>query len=146
MSRNTGKLDRREVLATLGKATAAAVLVTAVGREVHAQSSTLSFVIETHRAYYYAAPQYNNECRIFLYNAGLSQSCTLIFMKDGQTLPANTVAVGGNSASVHYPHFRLAEIREFLRNERPLRVTVNGTNGIATLSNEDYELVGDADI
>lgn len=25
-----------------------------------------------------------------------------------------------------YPHFRLAEIREFLRNGRPRRVTVNG--------------------
>ena len=146
MSDRKEKLTRREALTTLGTATAAAVIVSATAKSMHAQSSVLSFVVDTYRAYYYSAPQYSYECRIFLYNAGLSQYCTLIFMKDGQTIPANTVAAGGNSASVHYPHFRLAEIREFLRNERPLRVSVNGGNGIATLSNEEYELIGDADV
>lgn len=146
MSEKTTNLNRREALATLGKATAAAVLVTAASKKVNAQSTTLSFVIDTYRAYYYSAPQYSYECRIFLYSAGNAQSCILQFVKEGQTIPANTVAAGGASANVYFAHSRLPEIREFLRNERPVRVTVVGSNGIATLSNEDYELVGDGDV
>ena len=138
--------SRREALATLGKTAAAAVVVTAASREIHAQPSTLSFVIDSYKAYHNSAPQYSYECRMFLYSQGLSQYCVLIFMKEGQAIPANTVAVGGNSASVYFPYSRLAEIREFIRNEKPLRITVVGSNGIATLMNEDYELVGDADI
>ena len=141
------KLSRRDALATLGKtAAAAAVLATAAARNVQAQSATLSFVIDTYRVYYHSAPQYDWEVRIYLYSPGMSQQCYLYFMKEGEAIPANTVAANGNSASVYFRSGRLADIRELLRNERPLRVTVNGTNGIATLSNEDYELVGDADL
>ena len=120
--------------------------MTATSREVHAQSSTLSFLVDTYRAYYHSAPQYSWETRIYLYSADHAQYCVHFFMKDGQTIPANTVSATGNSASVYFAHSRLAEIREFLRNERPVRVTIVGSNGIATLSNEDYELVGDGDI
>lgn len=137
------KINRREALSTFGKATAVALAVS-TSTEVFAQSTTLSFVIETYRAYVHSAPQYNWETRIYLY--GASQTCVLFFMKEGQAIPANTVAANGLSANVHFPNTRLAEIREFIRNERPIRITVVGSNGIATLSNEDYELVGDADI
>ena len=146
MTEEKKKLNRREALTALGTATAAAVIVSATAKNVHAQSSTLSFVIDSYKAYHNAAPQYSYECRIFLYSAGFAQTCVLVFMKEGQTIPANTVAVGGNSANVYFPYSRLAEIREFIRNERPLRIAVVGSNGIATLVNEDYELVGDADL
>lgn len=146
MSENIEKLNRREALTKLGKAAAAAAVISAAGSEVLGQSSTLSFVVDTYRAYYYSAPQYSYEARIFLYSPGLTQNCVLVFMKEGQTIPANTVAASGLSANVYFANTRLAEIREFLRNERPVRVTVVGSNGIATLSNEDYELVGDGDV
>lgn len=140
------QLNRRQALTKLGMVTAATVIAAAASKNVKAQSTTLSFVIDTYRAYNYSAPQYNYECRIYLYSAGNAQTCILQFMKEGQTIPANTVAVGGASANVYFAHSRLPEIREFLRNERPVRITVVGSNGIASLGNEDYELVGDADI
>jgi len=145
MTRNFSKLNRREALSTIGAAAAAGILMTATTREVQAQSSVLSFVIDTYRAYYYSAPQYSYEARINLYSVGNAQTCSLIFIKDGETIPTNTVAANGVSGSVHYAGSRLAAIRELLRNERPVRLTVNGANGIATLSNDEYELVGDAD-
>lgn len=146
MTQDVKKLTRRDALTALGTAAAAGVLMTATSREVHAQASTLSFVVDSYRAYYYSAPQYSWEARINLYSADHGQQCVLYFMKDGETMPANTVSAGGNSANVYFAHGRLGEIREFLRNERPVRATIVGSNGIATLSNEDYELVGDGDI
>ena len=144
--KNIEKFNRRDALATIGKTAAAAVLATVAAPKIEAQSTTLSFVIDTYRVYYHSAPQYDWEVRIYLYSAGLSQQCNLYFMKEGEAIPANTVAASGNSASVYFRSGRLADIRELLRNERPLRVTVVGSNGIATLSNDDYELVGDADV
>jgi len=146
MTRYVSKLNRREALSTIGTAAAAGILMTAATREVQAQSSVLSFVIDTYRAYYYSASQYSYEARINLYSAGNAQTCALIFMKDGEPIPANTVAVNGVSGIVHYAGARLAAIRELLRNERPVRLTINSANGIATLSNDEYELVGDADV
>ncbi|NOT49099.1 MAG: hypothetical protein HOP17_15270 [Acidobacteria bacterium] len=146
MLEKSKEMNRREALTKFGAVAAATVVASAAGGEVLAQSSTLTFVVETYRAYYYSAPQYSWENRIFLYTAGNSQSCVFYFMKEGQAIPANTVAANGLSANVYFPNGRLAEIREFLRNERPVRITVVGSNGIATLSNEDYELIGDADV
>jgi hypothetical protein len=146
MTHDRKKITRRDALTALGTAAAAGVLMTATSREVHAQASTLSFIVDTYRAYYHSAPQYSWEARIILYSADHAQQCVLYFMKEGQAMPANTVSAGGNSANVYFAHSRLGEIREFLRNERPVRVTIAVSNGIATLSNEDYELVGDADI
>ena len=146
MSDRKEKLTRREALSALGTATAAAMIVSAAAKTGHAQSSVLSFVIDTYRAYYYSALQYNYDARIILYSAGNAQNCSLYFMKEGQSIPSNTVSVSGVSANVYFDSSRLGHVRELLRNERPMRLTVNGTNGIATLSNEDYELVGDGDI
>jgi hypothetical protein len=38
------------------------------------------------------------------------------------------------------------EIRDFLRYEKPIRVTVVASNGIATLSTDEYESVGNHDV
>lgn len=140
------KLNRRQALATMGKVAAAAMVTAAVSTELSAQSTTLSFVVDTYRAYYYSAPQYSWEARIYLYSVDRTQNVSLFFVKDGQTIPANTVTANGLSASVYFPNTRLADIRELLRNERPIRVTVVGSNGIASLANEDYELIGEADM
>ena len=67
-------------------------------------------------------------------------------MKAGEAISANTVSTSGNSASVYFPKGRLADNRQFLRNERPVRIGINGSNGIATLSNDEYEFVGDGDV
>ncbi len=57
-------------------------------------------------------------------------------MKDEQNIPANTVSVDGNSGELYYPYSRMAEIRDFFRYERPIRLTIVAGNGIGTLSNE----------
>lgn len=137
-------LNRREALASLGKVVAAAAVVSVASTEAFAQSS-LTFLVATYRAYHQSAPQYSWETRIYLYNEGASQYVILHFMKDGQTIPANTINANGLSGSVYFPATRMAEIRELLRNEKRLRLTI-ATNGIATLFNETYEPIGDADL
>ena len=67
-------------------------------------------------------------------------------MKDENNIPANTVSADGNSGELYYPYSRMAEIREFMRNERPIRLTIVGGNGIGTLSNEKDEKPGDHDL
>jgi hypothetical protein len=145
-SNNDEKPNRRQMLTALGGAAAAAAIVVSATGKAHAQSLTLSFVVDRYRAYYHSAPQYNWEARIYLYSVGPDQSCVLYFMKEGEAIPANTVSANGNSANVYFRNGRLAEVREFLRNERPVRIGVAGSNGIATLSNDEFEFVGDGDI
>lgn len=145
MASKDEKPNRREMLTALGGAAVAAAVVVSATGTAQAQAATLSFVVDRYKAYYYSAPQYGWEARIYLYSTGLDQSCVLYFMKDGETIPANTVAASGNSANVYFGSNRLADIREFLRNERPVRIGVMGSNGIATLSNDEYEFVGDSD-
>lgn len=144
MSETKERLNRRDALATLGKVAAAALVVPAASGEAFAQSN-FSFLISTYRAYHQSAPQYSWETRIYVYNEGVSQYGLLHFMKEGQALPANAISANGLSGNIYFPYSRLSEIRELLRNEKRLRLTL-ATNGIATISNETYEAIGDADI
>ena len=145
MTNEKTDMNRREALTKLGMAAAAAVVVTAAGNNVQAQTANLTFLIATYRAYHQSAPQYSWETRIYVYNEGVSQYGQLFFMKEGQALPANTISANGLSGNIYYPISRLSEIRELLRNEKRLRLTL-ATNGIATISNETYEPIGDADL
>jgi hypothetical protein len=144
MKENNEKLTRREALGTFGTVLAATAVVGLASQTANAQTTTLDFVVANYRAYLHSAPQYNWESRIYL-GDGISRTCVLYFMKDGQTIPANTIAVNLLSANVYFPRTRFAEIRDFLRYEKPLRITVV-SNGIATLGNDENELIGDLDI
>lgn len=147
ISEDSTRYTRRAALGTIGKAAAASVIGLAVmSKTAQAQALNLDFAVESYRVFTYSAPQYNYESRIFLYNYAVGANCYLYFMKDGQTIPTNTVAANGLSANVYFPRNRFADIRDFLRYEKPVRITVVASNGIATLSNDHNELIGDHDI
>jgi hypothetical protein len=141
------KITRRDALGTLGTVLAATAVVGLVVETTNAQAAQVfDLSVEKYVIYLNSAPQYNWESRIYLYDATLSKSCIVYFMKDGQVIPANTVAANLMSAAVYFPKIRYAEIIDFLRHEKPITMKVVGSNGIATLANSDYELVGDLDI
>lgn len=144
MSENSEKLTRREALGTLGTVIATTAVIGIASQTAQAQNITLDFVITSYRAYLHSAPQYTWDSRIAL-GDGISKLCNLYFMKDGQTIPANTIGSNQLSANVYFPRSRFEEIRDFLRYEKPVRITVV-SNGIATFSNDDAELIGDLDI
>lgn len=151
MTEKKNQFTRRQALGAMGKVAAGTVIGTAVLNtdilaETDARSTTLNFTAARYVAYLHSAPQYSWESRIFLYSNPFKFSCVLMFMKEGQTIPANTVSPDGVSATVYFPRNRYEEIRDFLRYEKPVTVTVVGTNGIATISNGEYELVGDHDM
>jgi hypothetical protein len=146
MSKNTNKLTRREALGTLGTVLAATAVVGLTSRTAHAQVQSISFVIDTYQAYIRSSTQYNYDSFIFAYDTVKTRNIALYFMKDGQTIPANTVSDDLQTAKVYFPRNRFQEVKDFLRYEKPVRITVVKSNGIATLHNEDYELVGDSDI
>jgi hypothetical protein len=147
MSEKTNKITRREALGTLGTVLAATAVVGLVVETANAQvAQVFDLSVEKYVIYLNSAPQYNWESRIYLYDATLSKSCIVYFMKDGQAIPANTVAANLMSAAVYFPKNRYTEIIDFLRREKPITMKVVGSNGIATLANGEYELVGDLDI
>lgn len=146
MSENKKTLSRREAIGSLGTVLATAAVVGIATGSADAQTQIFDLTVDKYRALIYSAPQYSWESRIILYDVSQSKSCSLFFMKDGQTIPPNTVAANLISANVYYPRARFVEIRDFLRYEKPVRITVVGSNGIASLSNDEYELVGDLDI
>lgn len=94
---------------------------------------------DSYRMYYYSAPQYSWDARIDLFN-GRKAVATLLFMKAGQAIPANTV--NGSIFRLHFGIGHLAEIVALLRYEKPLYVHLNTSNGIGTLATSD-EPVGE---
>ena len=146
LTENTEKYTRREALGSLGKVVAASAIGLAVmNKNVQAQSLNLDFVVANYRTYLTSSTQYIWESRIFLYS-GAGATCAIHFIKDGGAVPANSVSSNGLLAYVYFPRYRFAEIRDFLRYEKPVRITVVASNGIATLGNEYDELIGDYDI
>jgi hypothetical protein len=93
-----------------------------------------------YRMYYYSAPQYSWDVRIDLRMTGGDNVGTLLFMKAGQTIPANT-SVGGFT-QIHYSISHFPAIMSMLREEQPLFLNLNTTNGIGTISTSD-EPVGE---
>jgi hypothetical protein len=145
-AKNSEKYTRREALGTIGQVVAASAIGLAVmSQTAQAQSLNLDFVVAYHRTYLHSYAQYSWESRIFLYS-GTGATCALHFIKDGVTIPANSVSSNGLLAYVYFPRHRFAEVRDFLRYEKPVRITVVASNGVATLGNEYDELVGDYDI
>lgn len=143
---NQNKISRRDALGTIGAVVASAAVVGLVSKTVQAQSTSISFVIDTYQSYIRSSTQYNYDSFMFLYDTIKTRWVALYFMKEGQVIPANTVADDFQTAKVYFPNSKFAEIRDFLRYEKPARITVVKSNGIATLHNEEYELVGDLDV
>jgi len=94
---------------------------------------------DSYRIYYYSAPQYSWDVRIDLYSARRFVA-TLLFMKAGQAIPANTVVSG--SFRLHFAMAHFPGIMGMLREEKPLFVHLNASNGIGTIATSD-EPVGE---
>ena len=92
-----------------------------------------------YRVYYYSAPQYSWDVRIDLYMSGAAVG-TLLFMKTGQPIPANTIS--GGIPRLHYSIGHFPAMMSMLREEKPLFVNLNENNGIGTVSTTD-EPVGE---
>jgi hypothetical protein len=92
-----------------------------------------------YRVYYYSAPQYNYDARIDLYMSGAAVG-TLLFMKTGQPIPANSIS--GGIPRLHYSSAHLPAMLILLREEKPLFLNLNEANGIGTISTSD-EPVGE---
>jgi hypothetical protein len=84
-----------------------------------------------YRVYYYSAPQYNWDVRIDLYRDGTVVG-TLLFMKAGQPIPANSSP--GGVPILHYSITHLPAIMSMLREEKPLYVSLNTANGIGAVA------------
>jgi hypothetical protein len=84
-----------------------------------------------YRVYYYSAPQYAWDARIDLSMDGHAMG-TLLFMKAGETIPANANAAG--IPQLHYSIRDLPAMLTMLREEKPLFVSFNAGNGIGTVS------------
>lgn len=148
MAKDKKTYSRRDALDLIGKGVIASALAGTFLSNAQTTEAkaylTLDFVVKDYRVYIHSAPQYSWTSRMYLRSAN-GKSCTIYFMKDGQTIPGNSVSSNGISGKIYFPHNRYEEIREFLRYEKPVRLTLVGSNGIATLSNDSYELVGDLD-
>jgi len=140
---------RRDAVGMIGKGVAAAAVagtVLSTAKTTNAQSaSVLDFVVKTYRAYMPSAPQYGWTAQIIIQDETRSLQCSVLFWKDEDNIPANTVEADGVSGKLYYPASRLSDIRDFLRYERPVRLTIVGGNGIGTLSNDLDENPGDHD-
>ncbi len=147
--REEKKISRRDAAGLIGKGVAAAAVagvVLGTTKKASAQSGTnLEFVIKDYRAYVQSAPQFGWTTQIIVRNSEFTKQCTIYFWKDEANVPANTVAPDGLSGALYYPNSRLAEIRDFLRYERPVRLTIVASNGIGTLGNDKDENPGDHD-
>jgi|SRR5436305_3531140 len=92
-----------------------------------------------YRVYYYSAPQYNWSVRVDLYMSAANVGM-LLFMKEGQSIPANTIASG--IPRLHFSIRDFPAMALILREEKPLFVNLNEVNGIGTISTSD-EPVGE---
>ncbi|NNE68047.1 MAG: hypothetical protein HKN33_15905 [Pyrinomonadaceae bacterium] len=150
MNSKKKEYTRRDAVGLIGKGVAAAAVTSAVlgtAKEVKAQGAVnLEFVIKDYRAYMQSAPQFQWTTQIIVRSGDFTKQCTLYFWKDEANLPANTVAADGLSGAMYYPESRLAEIRDFMRYERPIRLTIVAGNGIGTLANDADEKPGDHDL
>ena len=149
MSEEKKKISRRDAMGMLGKGVAAAAVTGAVlsgASTANAQTNTnLDFVVKHYRSYLQSTPGYAWASRIIVQDKTRTYQCTVFFMKDENSLPVNTVSADGLSGQLYYPYSRMTEITDFLRYERPIRLTIVAGNGIGTLSNELDEQVGDHD-
>jgi hypothetical protein len=92
-----------------------------------------------YRVYYYSAPQYNWDVRIDLYMND-TEVGTLLFMKEGQAIPANSNP--GGLPRVHFSVRHFPAIMTMLKEEKPLYLSLNSANGIGTILTTD-EPVGE---
>jgi hypothetical protein len=141
MSENTNKISRREALGTLGTVLAATAVVGLVSETGKAQAANFEFVVTKYRAYIYSAFWQES---LILIQDGTGKQALLNFRKDSQALSPNSLS-SQSVAQVYFPLSRFNEIRDFLRYEKPVRFSLTST-GIASLSNDSDELIGDLDI
>src|SRR2546423_4634043 len=92
-----------------------------------------------YRVYYYRAPQSNWDARMDLYSSAAAVG-TLMFMKEGQSIPANKIS--GGIPFLYYSIRDFPAMMSMLREEKPLFVNLNETNGIGSISTSD-EPVGE---
>jgi hypothetical protein len=142
MSEDKNKISRREALGTLGTVLAATAVGGLVSETAQAQAASFEFVVTKYRAYIYSA--FSQESLILMQD-GTGKQALLNFRKDGVALPANSLSANQLVAQAHFPLSRFDEIRDFLRYEKPVRFVLTST-GIASISNDSDELIGDFDI
>ena len=92
-----------------------------------------------YRVYYYSAPQYTWDVRIDLYSSAAAVG-TLLFMKEGQSIPVNTIANG--IPRLYFSIRDFPAVMTMLREEKPLFVNLNEANGIGLICTSD-EPVGE---
>ena len=92
-----------------------------------------------YRIYYYSAPQYVWDVRVDLF-MNTTAVGTLLFMKKGQSIPANSTSSGLPRLYYSVEHF--PALSTILREEKPLFINLNAANGIGTISTSD-EPVGE---
>ena len=85
---------------------------------------------DSYRLYYYTAPQYKWDVLVDLYNNGTWVG-RLLFMKSGQSIPANRMQ--GNATVLYYSISHFENIMAILRYEKPLYINLNTANGIGTI-------------
>lgn len=148
MSNEKKTYNRRDAVGIIGKTVAAAAVagtVISTTETVNAQSSVnLDFKIKFYRSYLQTG--YAWASRIIVMDETRTYQCTIFFMKDENNIPPNTVAADGLYGELYYPYSRMAELRDFFRYERPIRLTIVAGNGIGTISNELDEKPGDHDL
>ena len=84
-----------------------------------------------YRVYYYSAAQYSWDVRVDLTMNGTTVA-TLLFMKAGQMIPANSSS--GGIPQLHYSISHFPAVMSMLKDEKPLFVSLNTNNGIGFVS------------
>jgi hypothetical protein len=92
-----------------------------------------------YRIYYYSAPQYVWDVRVDLF-MNTTAVGTLFFMKRGQPIPVN--ANPGGLPRLYYSVDHFPALSTILREEKPLFISLNTSNGIGAVSTTD-EPVGE---
>ncbi len=145
---NTNKISRRDALGTLGTVLAATAVVGLASNTAEAQAQGFSCVPDKYRVFISSAdPQIRNwDARIILSDSVSSKRVTLTFIRQGIVVPTNTISFGQTSAEIFFPANRFAEIRDFLRFEKPIRIDMGGADFHANIYSGESELIGEYDI
>ncbi|MCU0239850.1 MAG: hypothetical protein MUC29_10435 [Pyrinomonadaceae bacterium] len=145
---NTNKISRREALGTIGTVLATTAVVGLTSETAEAQTQGFSCVPDKYKVFIVSAdPQLRNyNAKIILIDSVNSKRATLTFMREGVAIPTNSIGFGQTTAEIYFSASRYAELRDFLRYEKPIRVDMGGLDFHANIYSGESELIGDLDI
>jgi hypothetical protein len=148
MTEETNKISRREALGTLGTVLAATAVVGLVSETAQAQVQGFFCVPDKYKVYIASGdPQIRNyNAKIVLIDSVNSKRAILTFMKDGVAIPTNSIGFGQTTAEIYFAADRYADLRDFLRYEKPVRVDMSGGDFHVNIYSGESELIGDLDI